>query len=130
MENMAVKTQFELEFIINSSPKLLYNYLTTPSAMSEWFADDVDFKEGIYTFHWDGSHEKAKVLSKVPGKSIKFRWLENDDDESFVEFRIEIDDLTKELAFIIDDFADEDEVDVAKMLWESQIDDLHSIIGV
>lgn len=127
---MAVKTQFELEFIINSSPKLLYNYITTPSAMSEWFADDVDFKEGIYTFHWDGSVEKAKVLSKVLGKSIKFKWLESEDEESFVELRIEVDELTKDLALIIIDFADEDEVKEAKMLWESQIDDLHSIIGV
>ena len=56
--------------------------------------------------------------------------MEEEDDEAYIELKIEIDELTKEVALIITDFAYEDEVDEAKMLWESQINDLHNIIGV
>ncbi len=109
---------------------MLYNYISTPSAMAEWFAEDVNLKDGIFTFSWDGSEEQAKVISKIKGKCIRFRWLEEEDDEAYIELKIEIDELTKEVALIITDFAYEDEVDEAKMLWESQINDLHNIIGV
>lgn len=127
---MSEKIMFEQEFIIKVSSKMLYNYISTPSAMAEWFAEDVNLKDGIFTFSWDGSEEQAKVISKIKGKCIRFRWLEEEDDEAYIELRIEIDELTKEVALIITDFAYEDEVDEAKMLWESQINDLHNIIGV
>lgn len=127
---MTEKIQFEQEFVIKSSPKLLYNYISTPSALSEWFAEDVDLKDNIYTFHWEGSEEQAKIVSKNIGKNIKFKWLEDEDEDTFVELRIQEDDLTKDLALIITDFAYEDELEEAKLLWESQINDLHDIIGV
>ena len=59
---------------------------------------------------------------------MKLKWLENDDD-SFFEFRIVIDDLTKDVSLIITDFADEDEIDESKMLWETQIHNLLHAIG-
>lgn len=127
---MTEKIQFEQEFVIKSSPKLLYNYISTPSALSEWFAENVDLKDNIYTFHWEGSEEQAKIVSKTVGKHIKFKWLEDEDEDTFVELRIQEDDLTKDLALIITDFAYEDELEEAKLLWESQINDLHDIIGV
>lgn len=127
---MSEKIMFEQEFIIKVSQKMLYNYISTPSALAEWFAEDVNLKDGIFTFSWDGSEEQAKVISKTKGKCIRLRWLEEDDDAAYIELRIEIDELTKEVALIITDFAYEDEVEEAKMLWESQINDLHNIIGV
>jgi uncharacterized protein YndB with AHSA1/START domain len=127
---MSEKIKFEQEFIIKASSKMLYNYISTPSAMSEWFAEDVNLKDGIFTFSWDGAEEQAKVISKVKGKCIRFRWLEEEDDEAYVELRIETDELTKEVALIVTDFAYEDELEEAKMLWESQISDLHHVIGV
>ena len=127
---MSEKIKFEQEFIIKASSKMLYNYISTPSAMSEWFAEDVNLKDGIFTFSWDGAEEQAKVISKVKGKCIRFRWLEEEDDEAYVELRIETDELTKEVALIVTDFAYEDELEEAKMLWEAQISDLHHVIGV
>lgn len=127
---MSEKIKFEQEFIIKASSKMLYNYISTPSAMSEWFAENVNLKDGIFTFSWDGAEEQAKVISKVKGKCIRFRWLEEEDDEAYVELKIETDELTKEVALIVTDFAYEDELEEAKMLWESQISDLHHVIGV
>ena len=125
---MSNKIKYELEFVMKSSPKILYNYLASPSGLGEWFADNVNSRGEIYTFVWDGSEEQAKLVSKKTNQSVRFKWLDADDDTYF-EFRIEIDDITKDVALIITDFADEDELEAASLLWESQIDDLHAILG-
>lgn len=125
---MSDKIEYQLEFPVKSSPKILYNFIATPGGLSEWFADNVNSRGDSYTFIWDGSEEVAELLSKKAGSHIKFKWEEEEDD-TFFELRIRIDDLTKDAALIITDFADEDELDESKMLWESQVAELLSVIG-
>ncbi|MCT4698167.1 MULTISPECIES: START-like domain-containing protein [Tenacibaculum] len=124
------KVKFELEFPIHASPSMLYNSLATPSGLEEWFADRVNSRGKLITFMWDDSEEEAKILAKKNNERIKFKWVESEDDESYFEFRIEVDALTKDVAVIVTDFADdEDAVEEAKMLWESQIESLKNSIG-
>lgn len=123
------KVKYELEFVMRSSASLLFKYLATPSGLSEWFADNVNSRGEFFTFIWDDSEEQAKLLSKKRDQFIKFKWLEDDDDSSYFEFRIEIDDITKDVSLMITDFADEDELEASKLLWESQVDQLHGLIG-
>ena len=61
-ESMEEKVKFEIEFPIQASPSLLYQYMSSPSGMSEWFADNVNSRGEYYTFIWNGSEEKAKLL--------------------------------------------------------------------
>ncbi|MFD1294367.1 START-like domain-containing protein [Lutibacter holmesii] len=126
---MSVKIKFEIEFPIHASPHMLYQYFGTPSGLSEWFADNVNSRGEVFTFIWDGAEERAKVLQERPDEKIKFKWEEDEDPKSFFEFRLEIDDITKDVSLIVTDFAEEDEVDEAKMFWENQIDELKHTIG-
>lgn len=126
---MSDKVQYQLEFVMKSSASLLFKYLSTPSGLSEWFADNVNSRGEVFTFIWDDSEEQAKLLTKKRDQFIKFKWLEDEDKESYFEFRIEIDAITKDVALLITDFADEDELEASKMLWESQVDQLHGLIG-
>ena len=126
---MSTKIKFEIEFPIHASPHMLYQYFGTPSGLSEWFADNVNSRGEIFTFIWDGSEEQAKVLQDRPEEKIKFKWLEDGDDKTFFEFRIEVDEITKDVSLIITDFADEDELEESKMFWENQIDELKHTIG-
>jgi len=125
---MQDKVKYELEFQIQSSPQLLYQYISTPSGLSEWFADNVNSRGEMFTFIWDDSEEQAKLLRKKSGEMIKFRWL-NGDDESFFEMKIQVDEITKDVSLIVTDFTEEDELDEAKMLWENQISDLKHVLG-
>jgi hypothetical protein len=125
---MSDKVEYQLEFPVKSSPKILYNFIATPSGLSEWFADNVNSRGTTYTFIWDGAEEVAELISKKAGSFIKFKWEEEDDD-TFFELRIRIDDLTKDIALLVTDFADEDEVEESKRLWESQVSELMSVIG-
>lgn len=125
---MSDKIKFEIEFVIQSSPQMLYQYLATPSGLSEWFADDVNSRGEMFSFIWDGSEEEAKMLKRKSDEFIKFAWVESEDD-SYFEMKIIVDEITKDVSLFITDFADEDEVDEAKMLWENQVGDLKQVLG-
>jgi uncharacterized protein YndB with AHSA1/START domain len=128
---MEVKVKYELEFPINSSPQLLYQYISTPSGLSEWFADNVNSRGEYFTFIWNDSQEKARVASKKSGEKIKFRWIDPEDRDTdyFFELRILEDEITKDVSLMIIDYAPEDELDEAALLWENQISDLKHVIG-
>lgn len=126
---MAKKVKFEIEFPIHASTSMLYQYFGTASGLSEWFADNVNSRGEIFSFIWDGSEEKAKVLQERPEEKIKFRWLEEEDDKAYFEFRLEVDDITKDVSLIVTDFAEEDEIEESKMFWENQIESLKHTIG-
>ena len=123
------KIKFDIEFTIQASPQLIYQYISTPSGLSEWFADNVNSRGEFFTFIWDDSEEKAKLISKKSGERIKFRWVNEDDQTSFFEIKIQVDEITKDVSLIITDFAEEDEVEEAKMLWENQISSLKQVLG-
>lgn len=128
---MTEKVKFELEYLLKTSPKVLENMLCTPSGLSEWFAEDVNIKDDIFTFCWDGSEEKARLVSKKPNTKAKFKWLEDErsGNEYFFEMSFEVDPMTKMIVMTVTDYAEVEEVDEAKMLWESQINDLKRLIG-
>ncbi|GAA0722992.1 START-like domain-containing protein [Aquimarina litoralis] len=128
---MSEKIKYELEFVIQSSPQLLYQYISTPSGLSEWFSDNVNSRGEMFTFIWDDSEEEAKLLSKKSGERIKFRWLADDEDGSdyFFEMRIQVDEITKDVSLMVTDFSDDDEIDENKMLWENMISNLKHVLG-
>lgn len=123
------KNKLILEYIIYASPKLLYEFITSPSGLSEWFADDVNIIGNTYTFTWDGAKQQAEALNITEGKSIRLRWTDRPAD-SYFEFRIEKNELTHELSLIITDFAETaDEKNSLEVLWQGQVQRLMKIIG-
>ncbi len=125
---MSKREKLVLEFEIRSSPNILFNYLSTPSGLVEWFCDDVNVKGKVYTFIWDSEETPAEVLKKVNGKYIRYKWLDSDEEEYF-EFEIKRDELTGDIALVITDFVDESETEETEMLWESQIQELKGALG-
>ncbi|SFD28463.1 START-like domain-containing protein [Algibacter pectinivorans] len=126
------KVKFEIEFPIHASPQLLYQYISTPSGLSEWFSDNVNSRGELFTFIWDDSEEQAKLLNKKSGERVKFRWIEDEEDglSCYFEIRIQVDEITKDVSLMITDFADDDdEVAESKMLWTNQISSLKQVLG-
>ena len=126
---MSDKIKYELEFTIHASPQMLYNYISNPSGLSEWFADNVNSRGEVFTFIWDDSEEQAKLLSKKTNDKVRFQWLEDEDEEYYFEIRIQVDEITKDVSLMITDFSDDDELEENKMLWDNTIGNLKSIIG-
>jgi uncharacterized protein YndB with AHSA1/START domain len=128
---MNQKIRYEIEFPINSSPHLLYQYIATPSGLSEWFADNVNSRGEFFTFIWNDSEERARLSSKKVGEKVKFKWVDenNKDTEYFFELHILEDEITKDVSLLVIDFAVKDEIQEASLLWENQISDLKHLIG-
>lgn len=122
------RVKLELEFLVKSSPNILFNYISTPSGLVEWFADDVNVKGKQYTFFWDGDENVAELLKKVNGKFIRFKW-ENSNDDEYFEMEVHKDELTGDIALMVTDYADEDEAEEISLLWESQVQDLRNALG-
>ena len=68
-----------------------------------------------------------------PRKRIKvrFQWLndEPDQEEYFFEFVIQVDSITKDVSLIINDFAEEEEIEESKMFWDNSITALKQVLG-
>ena len=128
---MEFSRQYTLEFPIRSSIKVLYKRLSTPSGLSEWFANNVNIKNGVYTFYWDGSEQSAKLVTKKENKFVKYKWIDSDEADDYFEFKIVVDDMTSDVSLLITDFADDEEdFEEAKLLWETQVDNLRGALGL
>jgi hypothetical protein len=128
---MSEKIKFEQEYLLKTSPKVLNSMMMTPSGLSEWFSDDVNIKDDIYTFYWDGSEEKARLLGKKANEYIKLRWLEDEEDDldTYLEIRFKVDPMTKAVVVNLTGFAEEDELEETQLYWESTIAELKRVIG-
>jgi len=126
---MSAKQKYELEYVINASPKVLFSRLSTPGGLSEWFADDVNIEGSVLTFLWDKSIQKAELLCQKENRVVRYRWLDDTDPKTYFEFRITQDPLTSDVSLTITDFAEESEIEDAKVLWDKQISQLFSQLG-
>ena len=125
---MSKKQLFTLEYPVRCSPSILYEFLSTPAGLQEWFADKVDERDSVFSFSWDGSVDKAEVLESVDDKSIRFHWLNTLKDE-FFEFSIEKSEVTNQTILLVKDFAEKKEIKDQSQLWNSQLKDLFYRIG-
>ena len=125
---MSDDRKFELEYLVKSTPSVLFNFFCTPDGLAIWFADNVNIKDDLYSFVWDGAEQDALLIKRIDGDLLRFRW--DDEDEDYFEFRFELDDLTSSTSLFVTDFADEDEKDEAKRLWATQLNKLFSAIGL
>lgn len=125
---MSKKQLFTLEYPVRCSPSILYEYLSTPAGLQEWFAEKVDERDSVFSFSWDGSVDKAEVLESIYDKSIRFHWLHAPKEE-FFEFTIERSEVTNQTILMVRDFAEKKEIKDQSQLWDSQLKDLFYRIG-
>lgn len=123
------KKKYTLEYIIKSSPIILWDFVTTSSGLALWFADEVDDHLDIFTFTWEGNKQQAEVVEYEDLEYIKFRWVDNPYDEYF-EFRITSTEITGDTVLLITDFAEQYELRDVQMLWDSQIKALMMRLGL
>jgi uncharacterized protein YndB with AHSA1/START domain len=122
------KKKIRMEFEIKASPSMLFNYISSPSGLSQWFCNDVDIYNNFYKFKWDGDEVIAELLKKVALKGIKFRWKDAHIDEYF-ELEIQQDELTDDVALVVTDFVEPEDEKNSILLWENQVHELKTLLG-
>jgi uncharacterized protein YndB with AHSA1/START domain len=77
------------EIVFPVPPDEVWEALTDPKQLEEWFANDVDLdaqEGGEGVFRWDnGEERRATVVEAAPGKRLVLDW----DDEGSVELTLE-----------------------------------------
>jgi uncharacterized protein YndB with AHSA1/START domain len=126
---MSEKKKFTIEYEIKSSPRILYTFLSEPNGLSQWFADDVNFRDQSYTFTWDdGEQQRARLVAAKENKLVRFKWVD-DEPQCYFEMEIMQDELTNDVALSITDFATEEAIGERKLIWDNQIQYLVSVLG-
>jgi uncharacterized protein YndB with AHSA1/START domain len=125
---MSKKVLFTMEYPVRCSPSILYEFLSTPAGLQEWFADKVDERDGVFSFSWNGTEEKAKLLEKEDNKYIRFHWDSMQKNEYF-EFSIERSEVTNQTILIVKDFAEKKDIKDQSQLWEYQVKELFHRLG-
>ena len=69
------------------------------------------------------------MLCQKENRLVRYRWLDDPDPKAYFEFRITQDPLTNDVSLAITDFAEENEIEDAKGLWDKQISQLFSQLG-
>lgn len=125
------KEKVYIEYPLNgSSGSVIWNAIGTSHGLEAWFADKVETNNKHYSFTWGNSETRTAVVTGMrSGVFIRFRW---DDEEpyTFFEMRLDFNELTGKYVLEISDFAESDEVDDMKNLWDSQVETLRRLCGL
>ena len=125
------KEKFHIEYVFDKvSLPSLWNHVTSPPGLAEWFSDKVNINGDVYTFSWKEARQSATVIAHLPGEFIRFQWEDEDDDSAYFEFKMRTTELTGSTVFEITDFAIPTEKGDAIHLWETQIETLKRTLGI
>jgi uncharacterized protein YndB with AHSA1/START domain len=79
------------EIVLPASRDEVWEALTEPERLADWFANDVDFDlrpGGGASFRWSNGEERHATVTEVdPERRLAFEW----DDDGEVEFTLEDD---------------------------------------
>ena len=124
------RQRIELEFPMHCSANTLFTYISSPSGLSSWFADDVSVHGNNYIFKWeDGEMLEGELVKNLNRKHIKFKWITGPHVNETLEFIIHKDEVTDDLALIVADYTDEEDYDEFEMVWENQVQNLKNQLG-
>jgi uncharacterized protein YndB with AHSA1/START domain len=121
--------KIELEYLLNTSPTILFMRLATPSGLSEWFADNVNVKGKVFTFIWEGSKQQAEQTLRKENKMVRYEWLDEGLEGVWFEFDINMDELTGDVALFITDHVEPEDKEGTIELWDQQVDVLKHGLG-
>ena len=125
------RNKFTIEYPLKSaSLNVLWNSISTPLGLAEWFAEGVTVKDNEYTFTWDEHDQTAFLIQSKQNSFIRFQWEEDVNSDIYFELKIVALEVTGDLALIVTDFAETKEKEDLKLLWNKQIEVLRRKTGI
>lgn len=124
------KEKIRLEYLMKGSANMIWRSIGTPQGLSTWFADRVETTGRTYTFMWGKTEQRnATLAAQRNGVYVRFRW-EDEDQHCFFEMRITYNEMVRQHTLEITDFAEKDEIEDTRNLWDSQIEQLRRNTGM
>ncbi len=120
---------FIMEFLVETTPKLLFTLISTPEGLSRWFAPTIQTDDKTFVFQWSGNEQKVQLVQFKDNEYVIFQWLEDYHKGLNLEMRIETEPNTNGVTLVINDFAELGDVDFSKRLWETLVRKLQKIFN-
>ena len=126
------KEKIRLEYMLKAgSGNIVWSIISAPSGLETWFADKVTFKDKVFTFYWGKTETRqAEVTNFRVNSFIRFRWLDDEDPKAYFELKMVYNELTSDYMLEVIDWAEPDEVEDMKELWDSEIEKLKRVSGL
>lgn len=126
------KEKIHIEQLLNATSRnIIWSTISTPIGLEGWFADRIKVTDKIFTFTWGKSEiREAEIIAIRANSFIRFHWLDDDDEKTYFELKMNYNELTGDYVLEITDFADPEELDDQKELWNSQIETLKRSSGM
>jgi len=130
------KQRLTLEYPLQArSANIIWDMVATAGGLQKWMADVVEeLEDGGLSFTWGENIDNrdtrvAHVLEKERLSFIRLHWDE-EDDEYYWEMRMVRSDITGGFHLVVTDFAEVDELDGLRVLWDGNMDLLHRCSGI
>jgi uncharacterized protein YndB with AHSA1/START domain len=124
------KFKYVAEYEFKASPKVLYQYISTPAGLQEWFAAKVTIKgDHLFDFVWDNESHPARLTTQRLNKMTRFDFLNENQKGNYVEFKLEVSELTNASFMKITDYSDNEDEEDLEDLWGGFMDKLKEIVG-
>lgn len=122
------KYKFVEEYPFKTSPKVLYNYISTPGGLQQWLANNVSVdSDHNYVIEWDGGEHVAAVSKRI-NKSAKFDFM-GEDEGNVLELKLVHGELDNSTYLRVVDISDNDDEEDLRDLWDGLIHELKEIVG-
>ena len=122
--------------LTTQSPNIVWSMISTAEGMQKWLADKVTSDGESLTFTWghpwtDRDTKTLQVVERVKHSHIRMKWdYQEEDPMAFWEIRIERSELTGNLNLLITDYADAEDIDDLRGIWDDNLDRLHRVSGL
>ena len=124
----AARKKFTLEYIIRSSPAILFEFVSQPDSLAQWFSDVCDAQDDIFIFGWGADYQRARQVDLVDEDSVRYHWEHGNADEYF-GFKVYKSEIANDTVLEITDYVDPKEMKEQIFLWDKQVEDLKHAIG-
>jgi uncharacterized protein YndB with AHSA1/START domain len=127
------KFKFTNEFEFQASPKILFEFISTPVGLSQWFCDRATTTlQNAWNLVWDDMDHPALLTHNKPLKLIRFQFQsqESEDtmDPAYIQFEIEKSELTRVAFLKITDYSNMSNRQELEELWDNLIGNLKTVI--
>ena len=126
-----------IEYPLNTkSPNIVWGMISTAEGLQKWLADIVVSDGNSMTFTWghpwtDRDTKTSQILECNKNSHIRMKWdYQEVDPQAFWEIRLEPSELTGHLNMLITDYADAEDIEDLRGIWDDNLDRLHRVSGL
>ena len=130
------KTKIVLEYGLNASkPSSVWPMVSEATELERWMADEVRRNGDKLEFVWGTTYQNkdmrtATIVKEQKNRLIRFKWDGDSDPEAYCEIKIETGEITNDCVLVITDFAEEEDADSLRELWDDNMEMLHRASGL